>query len=51
MESLLLSVNDRFWQLLERAGEGPYTPMSSLPDPDDDAGWQDLRKRLEAKNK
>ena len=45
LESLILSNSPRFWELFDRAAADKRTPMEALPDPDDDAAWQRIRKR------
>jgi prevent-host-death family protein len=44
LETLVLSNSPRFWELFDRAASGTRTPSELLPGPNDDAGWERLRK-------
>jgi hypothetical protein len=41
-EALILSNNQRFWKLFDRAASGKRTPLEELPDADDDKAWKRL---------
>ena len=49
LESLILSNSSRFWRLLDSAARSARTPLEALPEPDDDAAWNQLASAEEHK--